>query len=324
MDDLPDLDSLFRLPLAEFTAARNALATQLTKSGQKEAAARVRALSKPPVSAWVVNQLYWRERSWFDRLIASGALLRQAQASGFAGQVANLHEPLKAQRDALNELSRRAVVFLSQEGHGSNPDVLRRVTLDLEGLAACEPLPDGPQPGRLTSDVDAPGFEALAALVPKAAGGPSRGATGGVTQPSRVLSFIHNRRPATAAEAKGGGTRRDELRQEQEKARMAAATQALKLAETNLVEAKRAAVKSEAAMKDAAARVKDAERVRQQAEKELEKAAAVAETARLAARRAASDAADAAQAVDDAERALAHARARLSDWDGSPPPNLTN
>jgi hypothetical protein len=312
MDDLPDLDSLFRLPLAEFTAARNALATRLTKSGQKEAGARVRALSKPPVSAWVVNQLYWRERSWFDRLIASGALLRQAQASGFAGQVANLREPLKAQRDALNELSRRAVVFLSQEGHGSNPDVLRRVTLDLEGLAAREPLPDGPQLGRLTSDVDAPGFEALAALVPKAAGSPSRSATDGGTQPSRVLSFIH-RRPAAAAEAKGGGTRRDELRKEQEKARMAAAKQALKLAEKNLVAAKRAAAKSEAAMKAAAGRVKDAERVRQQAEKELEKAAAVADTARLAARRSASDAADAAQALDDAERALAQARARLSD-----------
>jgi hypothetical protein len=313
MDDLPDLDSLFRLPLAEFTAARNALATRLTKSGQKEAGARVRALSKPPVSAWVVNQLYWRERSWFDRLIASGALLRQAQASGLAGQVANLREPLQAQREALNELSRRAVVFLSQEGHGSNPDVLRRVTLDLEGLAAREPLPDGPQLGRLTSDVDAPGFEALAALVPKAtaAGSPSRSATGG-TQPSRVLSFIHARQPAAAAEAKGG-TGRDELRKEQEKARTAAAKQALKLAEKHLVGAQRAAAKSEAAMKDAAARVKDAERVRQQAEKELEKAAAVADTARQAARRAASDAADAAQALDDAERALAQARARVPD-----------
>jgi len=310
MDELSDLDSLFRLPLAEFTAARNALAMRLTKSGQKDAAARVRALSKPPVSAWVVNQLYWRERSWFDRLIASGALLRQAQASGFAGQVANLQEPLKAQRDALNELSRRAVVFLSQEGHGSNADVLRRVTLDLESLAAREPLPDGPQPGRLTSDVDAPGFEALAALMPKAAGTPSRSATGS-TQPSRVLSFIHDRRPAAAAEAKAGGTTRDELRKEQERVRTAAAKQALKIAEKNLVAAQRAAVKSEAAMKDAAAQVKDAERVRHQAEKELEKAATVADTARLAARRAASNAADAAQALDDAEHALAQARARL-------------
>ncbi|HEY6510265.1 MAG TPA: hypothetical protein VIY56_19715 [Vicinamibacterales bacterium] len=313
MDDLPDLDSLFRLPLAEFTAARNALAASLTKSGQKEAAARVRALAKPPVSAWVVNQLYWRERSWFDRLIASGALLRQAQASGFAGQVANLQEPLKAQRAALNELSRRAITFLSQEGHGANPDVLRRVTLDLEGLAAREPLPDGPQPGRLTSDVDAPGFEALAALVPKAAGGSSPSAKGGGTQPSRVLSFIHSRRPAAAVATKSSGAQREEQRKEQEKARAAAAKQAVKLAEKNLMSAQRAAVKSEAAMKDAAARVKEVERARQQAEKELEKAAAAADAARQAARRAASDAADAAQALDDAERALEQARARLSD-----------
>ena len=52
-----EVDALFQLALPEFTAARNALASRLQKAGGKEAAATVKSLAKPPVSAWVVNQL---------------------------------------------------------------------------------------------------------------------------------------------------------------------------------------------------------------------------------------------------------------------------
>ena len=150
----------------------------MQKAGRKEEADRVRRLTKPPVSAWVVNQLFWKERTWFDRLLESGAKLRQAQAAGLAGKPINVHDPLKAQREALNELSRQAAVFLSRDGHAPSPDVLRRVTLDLQGVAARDAAADGPAPGHLTADVEATGFDALAALVPKSGDGPSRGAAG--------------------------------------------------------------------------------------------------------------------------------------------------
>jgi len=65
-------DELFRLPLSEFTAARNALAAKLKKDGDSEESDRIKALAKPPVSAWVVNQLYWKHRGAFDRLFAAG------------------------------------------------------------------------------------------------------------------------------------------------------------------------------------------------------------------------------------------------------------
>ncbi len=45
-------DELFRLPLSEFTAARNALAAKLKKDGDSAESDRIKALSKPPVSAW--------------------------------------------------------------------------------------------------------------------------------------------------------------------------------------------------------------------------------------------------------------------------------
>lgn len=303
MDLSADLDSLFQLPLNEFTGARNALATQLQKAGRKEDADRVRKLAKPPVSAWVVNQLFWKERAWFDRLLASGAKLRQAQAAGLAGKPANVHDSLKAQREALNELSRQAGAFLSKGGHAPSPDVLRRVTLDLQGLAARDESAGGPAPGRLTADVEAPGFDALAALIPKADGQP-RSATG----TSKVLSFAPGGVRADAAKSTG---RSDEARRERERAQTSAAKRAAQDAERALAAAKRDATKAEAAMKAAAARLKELEREKQKAEAALEKASAAADSARQAARRTASEAADAAQAVVDAERALERAKAQL-------------
>src|SRR5688572_8410062 len=59
MDD--EMRRLYRLPLGEFTAVRNALAKQLQKKGEGDAANEVKALPKPSVSAWAVNQLFERE-----------------------------------------------------------------------------------------------------------------------------------------------------------------------------------------------------------------------------------------------------------------------
>ena len=66
------IDELYALPLAEFTAARNALA----KTVKGDDATRVKRLEKPSLVPWAVNQLYWRERRTYDRLIASGEALR--------------------------------------------------------------------------------------------------------------------------------------------------------------------------------------------------------------------------------------------------------
>jgi hypothetical protein len=303
MDLSTDLDALFQLPLNEFTGARNALASRLQKAGRKDEADQVRKLTKPPVSAWVVNQLFWKERTWFDRLLASGAKLRQAQAAGLAGKPVSVHDSLKAQREALNELSRHAAAFLSRDGHAPSPDVLRRVTLDLQGLAAQDTSGDGPAPGRLTADVEATGFDALAALVPKSGDGSPRSVSGSGS--SKVLSFAPSRQPATA---KSAGKGNDQARRERERAQAAAARRAVQEAERTLAAARRDATKAEAVMKAAAARLKELEREKQKAEAALEKTAAAADAARQAARRTASEAADAAQAVDDAERALTRAK----------------
>jgi hypothetical protein len=307
-----EVDGLFKLALAEFTAARNALSSRLQKAGDKDAAASVKALSKPPISAWVVNQLYWRHRNAFDRLLSAGARLRQAQASQLAGQVSNLREILATHRETLTELSRQAAAILAESGHQPSPDVMRRVTMTLEGLAAQGLLEGAPAAGRLTADVDPPGFETISALAPRQPGDKPRRQSGD----ARVLAFRADRRvPADGKAAKKGP--RDAASAAEAKAREAerrkAAQAALKQAERALAEAKRDAATAEAAMKKAATRLKDTEKEKKDLEARLDKATAAADAARQAARKTAAEAADAAQVVEDAERAVDAAREQLEE-----------
>lgn len=73
-------DELYALPLAEFTAARDARVKQ-EKAGDKELSAAVKALKKPSTAAWAVNQLVRHETEQVDQVLAVGEALREAQRS---------------------------------------------------------------------------------------------------------------------------------------------------------------------------------------------------------------------------------------------------
>ena len=147
-----DVDSLFSLPLTEFIPARNAMATQLKASGRPDEANRVKAIAKPTVSAWVVNQLYWKHRDAFDRLISfTGTEMRAVGDQ---------------RRDALENLLRLAARLMTDAGHNASLEAIRRISTTLEAMSVYALLPDAPAPGRLTADVDPPGFDTLAALIP--------------------------------------------------------------------------------------------------------------------------------------------------------------
>src|SRR5829696_6504279 len=147
-----DIDALFRLPLAEFTSARNTLAAQLKQQGRRNDADRVKLLAKPSISAWTVNQLYWDHREAFNQLMSTGKRLRPGQKLRLAGKVAGMRDSLDARREALVHLSDLATELLRDAGSNPSPDTVRRVTTTLEALSASALLPDGPTPGRLTQD----------------------------------------------------------------------------------------------------------------------------------------------------------------------------
>ena len=301
-----EVDKLFQIPLAEFTGARNSLATKLKKEGDTEAADRVKTLAKPSISAWVANQLYWRDRKAFDRLIAAGDQFRKAQAAQLTGKSADLRAPLDARRQALSDLMKLAGDTLREAGHPASPDTMRRIMTTLEALATYGQHAGAPPAGRLTDDVDPPGFEALAALVPRGSS-----ASAGHAAP-RVIPF--NQRKPESAKRKRGDTKEDARHAEAERrAKEAEARKALQQAERALADARRAAERARTEMKAAAARAKAADKAKAAVESRFEKLSAAAEAARQDARRVAGQAEEAAQAVDDAERAVKSAREQLKD-----------
>ncbi|MEX1361598.1 MAG: hypothetical protein AB1Z98_00605, partial [Nannocystaceae bacterium] len=156
------LDALFRGPRERFVAERNALAKRLRAEQRREDAALVMATSKPSVSAWAVGQLWWTRRDDVLALRRAGDRQRRAvqQGAGPAEAAAAARE----RRQVLDALLDAAAAVLAEAGHAEGTSTMRRIGTTLEALAAYGSGPDAPHPGRLTKDLDPPGFEMLAAL----------------------------------------------------------------------------------------------------------------------------------------------------------------
>jgi hypothetical protein len=159
-----EIDHLYTLPLAEFTPARNSLASTLKRAGKAKDSERVKSLLKPSASAWAVNQLFWKHHKDFDRLMKAGEEFRQAQADQLAGKSSDARKSGELRQNAIVALSRIAAELLQAAGHSASPDVMRRIATTLEALSAYASIPGAPTPERLTEDVEAPGFDAVSAL----------------------------------------------------------------------------------------------------------------------------------------------------------------
>jgi hypothetical protein len=149
------IDELYRLPLSEFTGARNALA----KSLAGEDAKRVRKIEKPTVVPWSVNQVYWKARSTYDRLMKSGEKLRAAQIAALEGRTADVRVASEAHRRAITEAVAEAERLSAESGARPGADALART---FESLSLATSAPE--TPGRLTGALQPAGFEALAGI----------------------------------------------------------------------------------------------------------------------------------------------------------------
>jgi hypothetical protein len=151
------IDDLYKLPPAEFTGARNALAKTLTKDEAK----LVKALAKPTVVPWAVNQVYWRARSTYDRLMKIGEQLRAAQIAALEGRPADVRAASDAHRRAIGEAVAEAERLAATAGIKPGADALARTfeSLSLATAAAATP-------GRLTEALQPAGFEALMGVTP--------------------------------------------------------------------------------------------------------------------------------------------------------------
>ncbi len=299
-----DLDALFKLPLTEFTAARNTLAGQLKKGGRGGEADLVKALVKPSVTAWAVNQLYWKHRQAFDRLIATGERFRKAQTSGLAQKVAEMRSALDARSEELSNLSDLTTALLRDAGHNPTSDTIHRITTTLEAMSAYASLPNAPRPGRLSHDVDPPGFESLASFIPAAGVRELRETSRVTPSPKSGRADTNTKQKVETAE---------DLRkiEKTRKASIAAAKASVRDAKSSLSEARARAQSLEAAQKKANAEAEKAGKQRREAEERFEKARAASEDADRRAQSIKAEVEEAGQRVYDAERAFEEASNEL-------------
>jgi hypothetical protein len=154
-----EIDALYRGPLDAFTDGRNALAKAAKRPD-------VKALAKPSLPAWAVNQLYWHQRPVLDRLLAASTAVRAQHQRMLAGEPADVRTAEQTHREALREAVTAAKDVLSAAHQAATPATLESIRETLQAL----PSPEAN--GRLVRPLSPQGLEALAGLVLAARPGP--------------------------------------------------------------------------------------------------------------------------------------------------------
>lgn len=240
-----EIDQLYQLPPGEFTAGRNALAKRAGPAG-----AAIRKLPKPQLAAWAVNQLYWRHRLTFDRLLKASEAMRAAHRKLVAGEPVDLRAAEAAHRELLAQATHEARAVLREAGGATSQAVLGAVTDTLRALPADEPL------GRLSAPLTpASGFEAFAGVVPRA---PGKAAPKAVAKAKPALR-LQKGAATEAARAKeiARETAGIEAELEEARSRVRDAEQALAALGKSLERAERERARRQTALDEAAAEVRD-------------------------------------------------------------------
>jgi DNA repair exonuclease SbcCD ATPase subunit len=295
------VQELSQVPLPLFIAERKRLAEALKADGDAKAAKQLLARKRPPISAWVVNQLYWHARDAFDDLLATAEKIRKGDLKASV-----------AHREAIATLRARAKRILEDAGHAAPEATLRRVTTTLSAIAVAGGFDPDP-PGALAEDRDPPGFAAFGLASGDVDEKPDAKADDDDDKPAKPAKKAdghakkadghgkrgHDDELAKARAKKDRERERDEREAEKEadKAREAAAAaqRAAEMAEKKREEAEKKRIAAErhrieAALRNAKAELHDRERDIKQLEKQLEKAR--------------KDVEDAQEIVDDLARKL--------------------
>jgi hypothetical protein len=147
-----ELDRLYQLPLNEFTSARDELVKRLRAEGEREQAQEIKTLRKPTAAVWLVNQLVRERRLDVQRLVKAGESLTKSQAP----------EARRDEQRALEQLAKGAREIAKRVGIGlpavgKAAETLRAASVTAEGRELLKR-------GRLTEELEPPGFEALTGL----------------------------------------------------------------------------------------------------------------------------------------------------------------
>jgi septal ring factor EnvC (AmiA/AmiB activator) len=150
-----EIDALYQASPSEFVAARAAAA----RGFKGDEARELLKLRKPTAVPWAVNQVYWKARPAYDRVLRSGQGLRKQQLAALKGRAADVREAADAHRQAVSAAVAEAVRLANAENLKPPADELARM-FEAISLAASPPE----TPGRWTTAEQAQGFDALAGV----------------------------------------------------------------------------------------------------------------------------------------------------------------
>jgi hypothetical protein len=270
------IDQLYQVPLSQFTAERNALAR-----GAGPDAAGIRALQKPTLAAWAINQLYWRKRDVYDELLECAGDLRATHNAALRGKRADLRGAGRSHEEAIERALQSTLALLADSGHPVTDATRQAVVSTLRAL------PSDDAPGRLTRQLQPRGFEALGGLASQGrvrtarATAPRVGATpapGSAPPPTRQAARLASARAALAASVRA--TREAEQAARRHEFEVARAARDAEKAERSVTAAEESLRQAQVALDDARRAAATIRRARETVEARAGKAADQLATAR--------------------------------------------
>ena len=150
-------EELYGLPPGEFTRARDARAKEVRKDGDREAADAIKALRKPTVAAWALNQLARRRAKDVKRLVKAGEDLRAAQQELLAGGDRGAFQEVAAkERELVADLSSDTTAMASEAGERGS-GLQEKIAETLHAAALDEETAEELSAGRLVREREAIG-----------------------------------------------------------------------------------------------------------------------------------------------------------------------
>ncbi len=216
--ELPaEVTELFRALPGDFVATRSALVDRLLAEGRDGDAAAVKALRKPTLVVWALNQLAERDPDGVAELLDAGAELRAAQKATLSGGggADRLRSATVARREAIAAAVAVATAALDELGSGGAAQsdrlagALEAASVDADagrslGAGTFETAPSAPS-----------GFGEVVGLTGMAGGRAGEPAAQRAAQPSKAeRSRLQRQRDAAAKAASRDRAQADRLARE--------------------------------------------------------------------------------------------------------------
>ncbi len=148
------IDELYRLPLGDFTKARNELAKTLAAANKKH----VSSLAKPSLPMWAINQLYWQDGPTYKALVDAAEKLRATHRSVIGGRQADTRTADQLHRTTVEKAFAKAVKVAERSGVPLTDTARETIRRTLAALPSEEPA------GRLTRPPEPAGFTLLTGI----------------------------------------------------------------------------------------------------------------------------------------------------------------